>query len=981
MVEELKVKLTADVESFKKGMKQAQDALEETTDKGEEAESSFERMANTMESISPTFKAAADKWRQSSEKLGATFSKNGKLAKGFKLAGLVAIGGVVAAVLKEVVGAITEAAKKVWQFAKDTAKMYDPQGFSKSAGAVDKSMRKLKTAVGSFTAPIVNAVQSVFSKIIDGVTWIIEKVRVGIAYITGIVKAVFEPVVNGIRSVVSWVQGAINVLGNFLGMGDIFKTASESAQDTADSMGEVVEATSAGLASFDKLTTLNFGDMGDAEEAEKISDAISEADKDGQELVKGMNKWLKDMDLGQVWTDFVQGCIDIKDKIVEAVTGWFDGAKKWASDTWDKFVKGCGEVAGKIAMAVVNWFTNAATWASEMWGKFVTGCTDIATKIWEGVTGWFSEAATWASDMWTNFVTACGEVATKVVEAIVGWFSDAATWASDLWTNFVTGCSEVATKIVEAVLGWFSDAATWASDVWDKFVTGCSDISTRIVEAVGGWFEDAATWASDTWGEFVTACKNVSTDIVNAIVDWFGNASTWASDMWEKFTEACTNVKTDIVTEIKKWFGNASTWASDMWKKFVDGCTNVKEDISKKAGEWFTDASKWSKDTWDKFVEGCTNVKTDIVDGVVGWFKELPEKMKKIGKDLIDGLVQGINDTIGDMGSALTNGINKVIGGVKSFLGIHSPSTLMRDEIGVNIGKGITEGVLSTEDSLVNESMAMVERVTTQIRNTLDASVAQLEREYTAAVSDIVSGASGSSSGSTSSGSSGASSLPEGVVSSSSRGYIYEKTTASGEKYLYNPPDTVREYKDLLETRYVALTNDIAALQKAGDDAASAHDSDTSFALYKQANELRNALQSAASSWYSSKQMPQSITAGGKTYYASADDSEYRAKRKSELYGMYDQIKSIMGLAGGGAIAPGNPQPYILGDNNREYEVVSPVSLMEQTVISAMKKMGIVGSSQSDRPIEVSIELDGRKMARALYDPMETEKRRRGVRA
>ena len=37
MVEELKVKLTADVESFKKGMKQARNSLEETTDKGEEA--------------------------------------------------------------------------------------------------------------------------------------------------------------------------------------------------------------------------------------------------------------------------------------------------------------------------------------------------------------------------------------------------------------------------------------------------------------------------------------------------------------------------------------------------------------------------------------------------------------------------------------------------------------------------------------------------------------------------------------------------------------------------------------------------------------------------------------------------------------------------------------------------------------------------------------------------------------------------------
>ena len=96
---------------------------------------------------------------------------------------------------------------------------------------------------------------------------------------------------------------------------------------------------------------------------------------------------------------------------------------------------------------------------------------------------------------------------------------------------------------------------------------------------------------------------------------------------------------------------------------------------------------------------------------------------------------------------------------------------------------------------------------------------------------------------------------------------------------------------------------------------------------------------------------------------------------------MSNIVSSFMGLAGGGAIAPGNPQPYILGDNRREYEVVSPVSLMEQIVMSAMRKMGMGTSGQSDRPIEVSIELDGRKMARALYDPMETEKRRRGVRA
>ena len=99
----------------------------------------------------------------------------------------------------------------------------------------------------------------------------------------------------------------------------------------------------------------------------------------------------------------------------------------------------------------------------------------------------------------------------------------------------------------------------------------------------------------------------------------------------------------------------------------------------------------------------------------------------------------------------------------------------------------------------------------------------------------------------------------------------------------------------------------------------------------------------------------------------------------------WNGFKGWLGLAGGGAVAPGNPQPYILGDNKREYEVVSPVSLMEKTVMSALSKSGVGGysggSSSSSQSINITIELDGKKIARAVYDPLETERTRRGAKA
>ena len=95
----------------------------------------------------------------------------------------------------------------------------------------------------------------------------------------------------------------------------------------------------------------------------------------------------------------------------------------------------------------------------------------------------------------------------------------------------------------------------------------------------------------------------------------------------------------------------------------------------------------------------------------------------------------------------------------------------------------------------------------------------------------------------------------------------------------------------------------------------------------------------------------------------------------------WNTLKGLFGLAGGGAVAPNNPMPYILGDNKKEYEVVSPVSLMEQTVMSALKKSGMGSGTTSSQPVEITIQLDGKKVARAIYDPLETERRRRGARA
>jgi phage-related protein len=92
-----------------------------------------------------------------------------------------------------------------------------------------------------------------------------------------------------------------------------------------------------------------------------------------------------------------------------------------------------------------------------------------------------------------------------------------------------------------------------------------------------------------------------------------------------------------------------------------------------------------------------------IISGIVNEFKKQAGKIIEIGKDIVKGIWEGIKS----MGDWLKNKIGGFAGGItkniKKFFGIHSPSTLMRDEIGKNLALGIGEGLEDGIPSIIKD--------------------------------------------------------------------------------------------------------------------------------------------------------------------------------------------------------------------------------------------------------------------------------------
>ena len=81
-----------------------------------------------------------------------------------------------------------------------------------------------------------------------------------------------------------------------------------------------------------------------------------------------------------------------------------------------------------------------------------------------------------------------------------------------------------------------------------------------------------------------------------------------------------------------------------------------------------------------------------IISSIVKGFASYGDEIGEIGSDIIRGLWKGINDMAGWIGEKIKGFGENVLGGIKDFFGIHSPSKVMADEVGKNLALGIGEG-------------------------------------------------------------------------------------------------------------------------------------------------------------------------------------------------------------------------------------------------------------------------------------------------
>lgn len=127
---------------------------------------------------------------------------------------------------------------------------------------------------------------------------------------------------------------------------------------------------------------------------------------------------------------------------------------------------------------------------------------------------------------------------------------------------------------------------------------------------------------------------------------------------------------------------------------------------------------------WDRGVSNTRGAIINIKNTIVATLRELPGRMLQVGKDIVNGLINGIKQGASGVATAIGSMASSAVAKAKSVLDIRSPSRVMK-KVGEQTAEGMALGIKKGRKAVVSAAQKMAADAVKAVQD----GVANLKRE------------------------------------------------------------------------------------------------------------------------------------------------------------------------------------------------------------------------------------------------------------
>ena len=459
--------------------------------------------------------------------------------------------------------------------------------------------------------------------------------------------------------------------------GNLNAVAGGNAQ-TFSSVGMVLTQT----AGAGKLTTENWN---------QLADAIPGASGKLQEAMLKNGAYTGNfrdaMEKGEISAEeFNQAIMDL---------GMTDAAKEAATST--STIEGA---MGNLEASVVGVGT---TILDQFKGPLTSGISLLAQGI-SGLSGVFTGLVQTIGPILSQIGTTFQTAFQPVVEIVQSQLLPALQPLMSALQNLGNAIMPIITAAIQTIAPVLSTLVSNIGQTMSVIATAVTPVINNIASLIQAVLP-AIQSAFQIWGTYIQGVINavfpfiqtVVTSVMNVVNAIISTVLAAINGDWSGVWEGIQNIVSSVWNGIQSIVSGAINAVSGVISSVLSGISGIFSSVWN--GIKGAVSSAWSGITSavSSGVRSMMNFITSIPSRIMGVFSGAGSWLLSAGRNIIQGLINGITNAIGGAISAVKNAVSGIIDGAKSLLGIASPSKVFDREIGRMIPAGLGRGVSENE--------------------------------------------------------------------------------------------------------------------------------------------------------------------------------------------------------------------------------------------------------------------------------------------
>lgn len=309
--------------------------------------------------------------------------------------------------------------------------------------------------------------------------------------------------------------------------------------------------------------------------------------------------------------------------------------------------------------------------------------TETGRKAWAAFTSFLSSA--WQSVV--SFVTGLGQnIANFFTQTIPNAIQSVIQWFQQLPSAIGTALSNLITSIGT----WAVSFGQSALQAGQQFLTNLGTFLMQLPGNIWNWLTSTvasvASWAAQMGANALSAGSQFLSNVGTFISQLPSNVGSWLSG---------------AISAAASFVGQMASNAVNAGSRFLSSIGSYISQVPGRIGAGLSGAISAVGSFASSMASGALRAGQQFLSNLVNTLASIPGRMVSIGSQIVQGIINGITGSIGQVGSAILGGVKDAIADVKNMLGIHSPSRLFRDQIGRNIGLGLAQGISNSQAAVM----------------------------------------------------------------------------------------------------------------------------------------------------------------------------------------------------------------------------------------------------------------------------------------